>query len=158
MKRALALFLALAAPAAWADDALGNVGSIRGDYWTRFNQLEINLVLSAIPIVDVELGLQLPSSVAHVAAGPRFEVLSRESEAGITLRIVALLGGWVSLGSPVQFTSVSVSPGIEATYWFARRFGITGSISVPILVPYASGGLNGAATQASPRLGIGLSF
>ncbi len=158
MSRLLVLILSLAAPVAVAGDALGNVGTVRGDYWTRFNDLELNVVLSAIPILDVELGLKLPSSDAHVAVGPRFEVLSRESEAGPTVRLVVLFGAWFSLGSQVQLTDFSVSPGVEATYWFARRFGITGSLSLPFLVPYQDGALNGAGTQGSPRLGVGLSF
>jgi len=158
MKRWLAVIFLVMAPVAAAGQVLGNVGTVRGDYWTRFNELELNVVLSAIPIVDVELGIKLPSSDAHLAVGPRFEVLSRESEAGPQVRLVVLFGAWFSLGGQVQLTDLSVSPGVEATYWFARRFGITGSVSVPFLVPYQGGALNGAGTQGSPRLGVGLSF
>ena len=105
-----------------------------------------------------EAGLLLPSSNAHLALGPRFEVLSRHSEGGATVRIVLLFGGWVSLGGAVRLTDFSASPGVEATYWFAKNFGITGSVSVPVLVPWTDGELRFQLVRASPRLGVGLSF
>lgn len=159
MKRALPVLLALSASSAFAGDAIGNIGSLRGDYWTRTGEVELNLVLNAIPFIDVEAGLKLPSSAAHLAIGPRFEVLSRESEGGVTVRIVVLFGGWVNLNGALAFSAVSASPGVEGTYWFSKRFGITASVSVPIFFPYSEGsGISTSAISASPRLGLGFSF
>lgn len=157
-KRWLVTIAVLLAPAALAEETMGNVGTVRGDYWTRFNQFEVNVVLNALPIFDLELGIRLPSSDAHVAVGPRIDVLARQGELGPSVRLVALAGAWFGLGGQVQLTHLSISPGLEATWWFARRFGVTGSVSVPFLVPYRDGALNGEGVQGSPRLGVGMSF
>jgi hypothetical protein len=159
MNKAAALIAVLWFSGAWAQETVGNIGSVRADYWTRFSQVELNVGLNAIPLFDVEVGLNLSTSQAHAAIGPRFEVLPRQTETGFGLKLVVLAAAWAELGSPVRFSGVGLIPGLEGTFWLSRRFGITGAVSVPVTIPYTeANGINGAGTQASPRVGLGLAF
>jgi hypothetical protein len=159
MNRIAMLAVVLAATVASAQQTVGSIGTVRGDYWTRFQDVEVNVGLTAIPLFDVELGVNLSTSLAHAAIGPRIEVLPRQTETGFALKLVMLVGAWADLGSPVTLGSIGIVPGLEGTFWLSKRFGITGAISVPILIPYnADTGVNGPGTQASPRLGVGLAF
>jgi hypothetical protein len=149
-RTALLAILAAALPA-----SAEGIGTIRADYSGPMN-IEINAELNAIPLIDLEVGVSPATQMAHGAVGPRFFVLPRDGEAGFAVKLHILAGAWAQLGSPVSFYGASVNPGISGTYWFAKSFGVTATLAVPVFIPIGSGSVT--AVSAFPRIGAGFSF
>jgi hypothetical protein len=156
MKRALAMILMLAAVDAGADEAYGSIGTIRGDWSSPLNW-EVDVELSALPVFDIAVGVAPFVNVGHASFGPRFEVLERRDVSGFSVKLSILLGAFANLGSPISVNSFFVNPQLQATYWFGRRFGITGAISVPISFPFTGSSVD-FTPSAYPKLGAGFSF
>lgn len=131
-----------------------------------------SLTVTAIPVVDVELGATLVLPIvtsAYLRAGPRWSLYEGRNDAGrgLSLRVSALAGVRgtstyeVSRGAYRGQWGLNTVGALEGTYWLARHLGVSaqlvggGTAYLPFRRPW---GMFLGPVTPDVRFALGLSF